>query len=99
MLDLCWHSSILSRCESRPTVKLKCISPNSIKMANHHKKIGIANSGKNDILSLCEYEQAIVGNEGLESFRRKHRYGVYIFKIQNHRIVSAEGQPKIFGQL
>ena len=33
------------------------------------------------------------------SFRREHRYGVYIFKIQNHRIVSAEGQPKIFGQL
>ena len=63
------------------------------------KKLGLQAAGKNDILSLCEYEQAIVGSEGLESFRRKHRYGVYIFKIQNHRIVSAEGQPKIFGQL
>ena len=35
---------ILSRCESRPTVKLKCVSSNSIKMTNHgkDKKIGIA---------------------------------------------------------
>ena len=28
---------ILSRCESRPTVKLKCVSSNSIKMTNHGK--------------------------------------------------------------
>ena len=66
---------------------------------NKDKKSALQTAGKHDVLSLCEYEQAIVGNEGLESFRRKHRYGVYIFKIQNHRIVSAEGQPKIFGQL
>ena len=66
---------------------------------NKDKKSALQTAGRQDILSLCDYEQAIVGNEGLESFRRKHRYGMYIFKIQNHRIVSAEGQPKIFGQL
>ena len=47
-------------------------------------------------ISISDYGQVIAS---LESFCRKHRYGVYIFKIQNHRIVSAEGQPKIFGQL
>ena len=49
-------------------------------MANHskEKKSALQTAGKNDILSLCEYEQAIVGSEGLESFRRKHRYGVGI---------------------
>ena len=70
-------------------------------MANHDKdkKSALQTAGQQDSLSLCDYEQAIVGDAGLESFRRKHRYGVYIFKIQNHRIVSAEGQSKIFGQL
>ena len=66
---------------------------------NKDKKSALQTAGRRDILSLYDYEQAIVGDEGLESFRRKHRYGVYIFKIRNHRIVSAEGQPKIFGQL
>ena len=47
-------------------------------------------------INISDYAQAIAS---LESFRQKHRYGLYILKIQNHRIVAAEGQPKIFGQL
>ena len=47
-------------------------------------------------INISDYAQAIAS---LESFRQQHRYGIYIFKVQNHRIVSAEGQPKIFGQL
>ena len=79
--------------------KLECVNPNPLKRTNHRKKSALQAAGKHDILSLCEYEQVIVGDEGLESFRQKHRYGIYIFKIQNHRVVGAEDQPKIFGQL
>ena len=66
---------------------------------NKDKKSALQTAGKHDILSMSHYQHAILGNNGLESFRRKYRYGVYIFKIQNHRIVSAEGQPKILGKL
>ena len=70
----------------------------SIKMASHgkEKKSALQHGDKHDKLNISDYTQAIAS---LESFRQQHRYGIYIFKVQNHRIVSAEGQPKIFGQL
>ena len=63
---------------------------------NRNEKSVLQHADKHDKLNISDYAQAIAS---LESFRQKHRYGIYIFKVQNHRIVSAEGQPKIFGQL
>ena len=60
------------------------------------QKSALQHGDKHDKLNISDYTQVIAS---LESFRQKHRYRIYIFKIQNHRIVSAEGQPKIFGQL
>ena len=65
-------------------------------MTLNEKKSALRHGDKHDKLNISDYEQVIAS---LESFRQKHRYGLYIFKIQNHRIVAVEGQPKIFGQL
>ena len=74
------------------------VSPDSIRMASHgkEKKSALQHGDTHDKLNMLDYAQAIAS---LKSFRQQHRYGLYIFKVQNHRIVSAEGQPKIFGQL
>ena len=74
------------------------VSPDSIRMASRgkEKKSALQHGDKHDKLNISYYVQAIAS---LESFRQQHRYGIYIFKVQNHRIVAAEGQPKIFGQL
>ena len=48
---------ILSRCESRPTVKLKCLSSNSIKMTNHgkgKKKSALQHADKHDKLNISD---------------------------------------------
>ena len=74
------------------------VSPDSIRMASHgkEKKSALQHGDTHDKLNMLDYAQAIAS---LKSFRQQHRYGIYIFKVQNHRIVAAEGQPKIFGQL
>ena len=58
------------------------------------KKSVLQHGDTHDKLNVSYYAQAIAS---LESFRQQHRYGIYIFRGQNHRIVSAEGQPKILG--
>ena len=68
---------------------LKDVFYQNEQITSKEKKSALQAAGKNDILSLCEYEQAIVGSEGLESFRRKHRYGVYIFKIYRTYVVGS----------